>query len=298
MGTLTTTAVVAAEKETETNSAGSEQDQLGEIQILSDEKKEVPPTVKLLFRSSLFYSSNLSSIEDFDEDNIDPDLLGDFERSDVTFANGIFLMATPSLDANTNLLAYGGGNFVRYGENNSLESNAINLGLGIQEQFNSQVFGALRWRHDRFYDAGNGNEIVSTNDSNAFLVDNAIEISVQRRDRLSQQLTLHSAYALAGHIVNPNELTYISNEIDLALHYQLTPKWETELGYQVTLDGFTNSDRTDFQQQLEGAIIYRATEKLFIEGLIAYRFGNSSLDSIDPNAFQAGIRLGYDLDLF
>ncbi|MFB6276614.1 MAG: hypothetical protein ABEI32_10790, partial [Halothece sp.] len=236
--------------------------------------------------------------EDFDDDNVNPDLIGDFERSDVTFANGLFLMATPSLDANTNLMAYGGGNLVRYGNNNSLEYNSLNFGLGLQRQFNSQVFGEVSWRHNRLYDAGNGNEIVSTNDSDAFFVDNVIEVSLQRRDRVSDQLTLHSGYALAGHIVNPDELSYISNEIDLALRYQLTPQWESELGYQVTLDGFTNADRTDFQQQLQGTITYHPSDQFFIEGLVAYRFGDSSLDGIDPEAFRAGIRLGYDLGLF
>jgi len=307
MGTLTATSVVASEERTtsgnqarDTDSAGTEQEQLGEIKIISDRAKE-PPTVELLLRSSFFSSSNLTSIEDFERDNLnarEKASLGDFERSDVTFANGIFLMATPSLAPNTNLIAYGGGNFVRYGDNDSLEYNSLNLGLGLQTQFNQNMSGQLRWRHDRLYDAGNGDEIASPNDSDAFFVDNSIEASLQRRDRLGDQLSLHATYSLEGHIVNPDELSYISNELDLALRYQLSSNWNSELGYQVRLDSFTNADRTDFQQQLEGTITYRATEQFFIEGLVAYRFGNSSLEGIDPNAFRAGVRVGYDLELF
>ncbi len=300
--TLTATSVFASELEEkqnkeseETNYTATEEEQLGDIQVISDERKKQPSTVDLLFRSSLFSSSNITSIEDFETD--DP-RLDNFERSDISFANGIFLVATPSLDTNTNLMAYGGGNFVRYGNSNSLDYNSINLGVGIQRQFNSKVFGELSWRHDRLYDAGNGNEIISTNDSDAFLVDNVVELSVQRQDRLSEKLTLNSTYALAGHIVNPDELSYIRNELDFALRYQLASKWQSELGYQVTLDSFTEADRTDFQQQLQGTITYQATEDLFIEGLIAYNFGNSTLEGIDPDEFQAGIRVGYDLELF
>jgi len=304
MGFLTTTSVIASEKGSEnasddqTESAGTEKEQLGEIQIISDEKQYNPPTIALLSRSSFFSSSNVTSIEDFEEDNVNSNLLGDFERSDVTFANGIFLMATPSLDANTNLMAYGGGNLVRYGENNSLEYNSLNLGVGIQRQFSSKVWGEFCWDHDRLYDASNGNEIISTNDSDAFLVDNSIELSVQRQDRFSENLTLYSTYALAGHIINPDELSYIRNELDFALNYQLTSQWKSEFGYQLRLDSFTTASRTDFQQRLRGTITYEPTEDFFIEGVVSYGFGNSTLEGIEPDEFRAGIRLGYDLQLF
>ncbi len=306
LGTLPT-AAVASEMGTTTvddsdpSATGTEEEQLGEIRILSPEQKKPSPTLKLLIRSSVFSSSNLASVEDFDKDNLTPaeqDLLGDFERSDVTFANSIFLQATPALDANTSLIAYGGGSLVRYGDNSSLEYNALNLGLGIQRQFNSQMFGELRWSHHRLYDAGNGNEISSPNNSDAFLVDNSIRASWQRRDFLSKQFTLHSAYALTGHIVNPDELSHITNQVNLALSYQLAPQWKTKLGYGIKLDSFTTAERTDFQQQLQGIITYRPTDQFFIEGLVGYRFGDSSLDGIDPDAFRAGIRLGYDFALF
>lgn len=122
-------------------------------------------------------------------------------------------------------------------------------------------------------------------------ITNVLEVAVKWRDRVSDELTFHSSYPLEGHIVNPDELTHLSNEIDLALRYQLAPKWESKLGYRLTLDSFTTVNRTDFQQQVTGAIIYRLTNQFFIEGRVAYRVGN-------PDAFRAGIRVGYDLGLF
>jgi len=275
-------------------SVGTEQEQLGEIRIRDPERQQ-QPNLQLLLRSSTFSSSNVTGVGEFAFSNRGFRPSGVSFPEDTVFVNGAFLQATPQLGDSTRLVAYGGGNLTRFADNERLNYNALNWGIGLRHQLTPRVTGSLTFQQDNLY---------STESGDRLLRDNTVRARIQRQDRLTPQLVSRFDYQLQAHFADPDARSRIRNQAGLDLHYSLTPKLDGILGYQLAFASFTEHDRFNFEQQIRAALHYELTPRLFLEGSVSYLAGNASLDSrfgldrVNPDNLSVGVRLGYNLPLF
>lgn len=257
------------------------EDELGEIQIIPTRPVQQPPQrrqpdVQLLLRSSVFTSSNISSLEI-------P------QPSDTILINSATLLATPKLGEQTRLIASVGGGLVRYATQGDFNYNYLNFNVGVQQRLTKEMYGQLGWYQERLYRNGSGDSL---------LLDDSLRLSVGRQDQLNSRLRLDSFYELRASFTTPNDQNRIANTLGARLRYDITPKLQAALDYRLTLKDFTQQERFDTQNQLGVEAIYNINPDLFIGGSASYLFGSSSNTSVDLNNFSVGISVGLNVPLF
>jgi len=94
--------------------------EVGEIRILDRPAtaEHRQPDVQLLLRSSVFSSSNITS-------------LSTFRPSDTVFINSASLLATPKLGETTRLIAAAGGGLVRFANRGDSDHNLLNFNVAV-----------------------------------------------------------------------------------------------------------------------------------------------------------------------
>ncbi len=256
------------------------QEELGEIEIIQPPVKQPPPrrqpNGQLLLRSSVFTSSNTTS-----QEFAQPD--------DVVFVNSATLLTTPKLGKDTRLIAAVGGGLVRFADEGDSNYNFLNLNVGVQQRLAKGMYGQLGWVQERLYRDDDGDRL---------LLDDSIRLAIGRQDQLDQRLRLDSYYELRAGFATPNEQSQVANTLGARLRYDITPKLEGAFDYRISFRDFTRQDRLDTQHRLGIQAIYNINQDLFVGGSASYLFGSSSDSSIDIDNFSVGINFGLNLPLF
>lgn len=257
--------------------------ELGDIEII-ERPVVVPtaqPTGQLIFRSSIFSSSNISGVED--------SVTGDSDDSDALFSNSLFFLATPDIGPRTRLISSAGGGLVQFRENEDSDYNFLNLSLAVQHRVTPAMYGELGVNWQQIYADESGERSLS---------DISPRFRIGRQDRLSDQLRLDSVYELQFRLTDPAEQQRISNALGVKLNYDFAPRWRTGLEYRLTLDDFTRESRFDTRNLVRALTTYNFNEDSFVSGNVSYLFGSSSESSIDIENLSLGITFGINAPLF
>ena len=254
------------------------QAEIGEIRILNTPAATArrQPDVQLLLRSSVFSSSNITS-------------LSTFSPSDTVFINSGLLLATPKLGETTRLIASAGGGLVRFANQGDSNYNLLNFNVAVQQRIAPGTYGQLGWVQENLYRQGSGDRLLQ---------DNSIQLIVGRQDQLGQQLRLDSFYELRASFTNPDDQNRVANTLGARLRYDLTPKLQGALDYRLTFKNFTQVDRADTEHQISALAIYNINPDVFVSGTVSYLFGRSSSAAIDLNNLSIGVSLGWNVPLF
>ena len=254
------------------------QAEIGEIRILNTPAATArrQPDVQLLLRSSVFSSSNITS-------------LSTFSPSDNVFINSGLLLATPKLGETTRLIASAGGGLVRFANQGDSNYNLLNFNIAVQQRIAPGTYGQLGWVQENLYRQGSGDRLLQ---------DNSIQLIVGRQDQLGQQLRLDSFYELRASFTNPDDQNRVANTLGARLRYDLTPKLQGALDYRLTFKNFTQVDRADTEHQISALAIYNISPDVFVSGTVSYLFGRSSSAAIDLNNLSIGVSLGWNVPLF
>jgi len=256
--------------------------ELGDIEII-ERPIAVPtaqPTGQLIFRSSVFSSSNISGIED--------SVTGDSDDSDALFSNSLFFLATPDIGPRTRLISSVGGGLVQFSENEDSDYNFLNLSLAVQHRVTPAMYGELGVNWQQIYN-GSGERSLS---------DVSPRFRFGRQDRLSDRLRVDSVYELQFRLTDPAAQQRISNALGVKLNYDLTPQWRTGLEYRLTLDDFTQDERFDTRNLIRALTTYNFDESAFVSGNVSYLFGSSSESFVDIENLSLGITFGVNAPLF
>ncbi len=252
--------------------------EVGEIRILdrpaTAERRQ--PDVQLLLRSSVFSSSNITS-------------LSTFRPSDTVFINSASLLATPKLGETTRLIAAAGGGLVRFANRGDSDYNLLNFNVAVQQRIAPGTYGQLGWVQENLYRSGSGDRLLQ---------DNSLQFILGRQDQLGQQLRLDSFYELRASFTNPDDQNRVANTLGARLRYDVTPKLQGALDYRLTFKNFTQVDRSDTEHQISALAIYTINSDVFVAGSVSYLFGRSSSSAIDLDNLSVGVSLGWNVPLF
>ena len=252
-------------------------DEVGEIRPLpAPRKTPSQPKGQLLIRSSTFTSSNVTG----------SDLTSD---GDIVFVNGATLLVTPKLGPTTRLIATAGGGLTRFATEGENNYNSLDFSLGVQQRLSERTYAQIGWVNNQLYSLETGDRTLS---------DNSARLLVGRQDQLNKKLRLDSSYELRARFADPDERSRISNTLGTRLRYDLSPDWQSSLGYRLAFIEYTQNGRADTTHQFQAATTYTPTNNTFVTGFATYSFGRSSETTVDLDNLSFGVGAGINLPLF
>jgi len=212
-------------------------------------------------------------------------------NGETAFVNSALLRGKLDLGSETSLVADAGGSSVLF--TSEYGYNALNFSFGVRQQLANNTAAELAWVQER----------LSKNGSSDRLVDNSLRLAVGRLDRLSSKLRLDSGYELRASFASPYEASLVRNTLTVGLRYDLTPRLQGRLDYQVVFDDFTRQDRLNTQQQITAMTVYYLNRNTFINGSVSYLVGDSynrltGGSGYNLNYFSIGVNIGYNLSIF
>jgi hypothetical protein len=256
-----------------------ESEDLGEIRILQPRAAaapSTPPTAQLLLQASAFGSTNITGLEEPSE--------GGFP-----LGTGATLLLTPALGPSTRLIASAGGGITRFPGNGDFNYNALDFSVGVQQQLTQEMYGRIAWDNRQLYRSGSGENLASIN---------AVNLTIGRQDRFSDQLRLDSYYILQGRFVSPNEYSRLTNSLGANVRYALTPQVEGLVGYQLAFEDYTQVVRFDTTQSLRAGFNYRPSSEFYVSSMASYFFGSSSDADVFLDNLSFGFSVGFNVPLF
>lgn len=243
-----------------------------------------PPILYLTPRIDFFRSNNL--------------LLGIVPISDGLVRSSLSLLAVPPLDANTFLLAGIEGAFSRYLKVPIYNYDELKLRVGILRRLSPAMTAELGWINQQLFIANN--EIPQFPYGTRFLNEHIVQLTLSRRDTLSDRLSLNSLYQFRWGFAQPNTLSRLFNVLFLSLNYDVNRQRTVQVGldYQFSAANYTDVPRTDLYQQILGRVsmqVVRNTQFSLYGGL---SFGSSTSPTVDFNGVVLGVSLAVNWGLF
>jgi len=199
------------------------------------------------------------------------------------------LSAYPELNSRTFGVATLSGGITRYSDEFELDTQQFDLGLGLYHAVTTRAYIQGGWQHEQFF---------SRSDGDRFLSNHTLYLNVGRRDRLTSQLSLDTAYAFEYSLADPNERSRVFNRAYANLTYQITPNLTAGLFYQFEWTDFTQQDRNDFSHQVIGSLNYDISSISQLSVYAGRRLGDSSESFIDLDSTFLGVSLSINLPLF
>lgn len=201
---------------------------------------------------------------------------------------GAGLYAFPAISDSTTLIAGIEGNLVRYGQLNQVNYNELQIQAGVRQRLSERTFGQLSWRNQRLYVPG-GDE---------FFQSNFAELLLSRRDILSYNTWLDSYYQARFSFSEPDTFSRFSQSVIASLNYGFTRQFRATLVYQLFLDDYTQIERYDTYHQVLGQLTYDLSPSSRVNLFTGYRFGRSSLNTVNFDDFVYGASYSVSLPLF
>lgn len=256
-----------------------ESEDLGEIRILQPRATApppAPPTAQLLIQASAFASTNISGLEVSDEGG-------------YPLGAGATLLLTPELGPSTRLVASAGAGVTRFPGDGDFNYDALDFSVGVQHQLTRDMYGRIAWDNRQLYRTGSGENLASTN---------AVNLTLGRQDKFSDDLRLDSYYVLQGRFVNPDEFSRLTNSLGANVRYAFSPQVDGLIGYQLALEDYTQVVRFDTTHRLRASINYRPSPEFYVSSTASYFFGSSSDQDVSLDNLSIGFSVGFNVPLF
>ncbi|MGB3309497.1 MAG: hypothetical protein WBG32_13805 [Nodosilinea sp.] len=206
-----------------------------------------------------------------------------FLRPSIAF--GIY----PSLGPQTALIATADLGLQRYSAQSSLNYDDLRFRVGLRQGLGSRSYGQLIVTYQELYRPG-GNRA-------RFFKNTALGLTLGRRDPITPKLALDSYYLVQFNDAQSTgsgtvtDFSRIFQSAGAYLGYDITPRVQLGLSYQLNLIDYTAQPRYDTFQQVLGQVVYRLSPNLRLNLYGGVSFGRSSEPRVrfDDTFFGAAI---------
>ncbi|MFE4106756.1 hypothetical protein [Almyronema epifaneia] len=255
--------------------------ELGILRLREDPLPVIPkpptiPVVYLLGRVDYLSSDNIFLNE------VSP--IGDaFVRPSAT------LLALPPIGPHTWLVASADVRLLRYRQIDIASYDELQLQFGVRHLLFPQTYGQINWSNQQLYRAGF---------SDQFFNSHSLDLAIWRYDQLLPKLTLNSYYQARFSFSDPDEFSRITQFLGASVFYQVAPRLQAGLSYQLNLSDFTQQARFDAYHQLTAQAIYYFSASTRLRLFGGFSFGDSSDSDVNFHDTLLGITFDFDLPLF
>ncbi|MBD2109961.1 hypothetical protein [Nodosilinea sp. FACHB-13] len=218
-------------------------------------------------------------------------LTGDtFLRPSIGF--GVY----PALGPQTALIATADYGLQRYSAQSALNYDDLRLRVGVRQGLTPRSYGQLVFTYQELYRPG-GNR-------GRFFKNTALGLTLGRRDPITPKLALDTYYLVqfnGAQSTSGGTATDFSRFFQSAggyLGYDITPRLQAGLSYQLNLIDYTAQDRYDTFQQVLGQVVYRITPGLRFNVYGGVSFGRSSEPRVRFNDTFFGAAIDATIPLF
>lgn len=222
-------------------------------------------------------------------------LTGDtFVRPSLEFA------VYPALGPQTVLIGTADFGLQRYSSQSNLNYDDLRFRLGLRQGLTPRSYGQLTFTYQELFRPG-GNR-------SRFFKNTALGLTLARRDPITPRLALDSFYRLQFNGAQSRTETFsgpvdrdFSRLIQSAgsyLGYDITPRLQTGISYQLNLIDYTTQDRYDTFQQVIGQVAYRISPTLRLSLYGGFSFGRSSLPTVRFDDRFVGATINATIPLF
>ncbi|MBE9140856.1 hypothetical protein IQ254_27270 [Nodosilinea sp. LEGE 07088] len=218
-------------------------------------------------------------------------LTGDtFLRPSLSFA------VYPSLGPQTVLIGTADIGLQRYVSQSVLNYDDLRFRVGIRQGLTPRSYGQLVFTYQELFRPG-GNR-------NRFFKNTALGLTLGRRDPITPQLVLDSYYLIQ---FNGSQAARGATSVDFSrifqsggayLGYDITPRLQTGISYQLNLIDYTAQDRYDTFQQVIGQVVYRISPAIRMSIYGGVSFGRSSEPLVQFNDTFVGASIDATIPLF
>ncbi|KZL48442.1 hypothetical protein A2T98_17985 [Nodularia spumigena CENA596] len=238
---------------------------------------ELKPIGNLQARFGYYHTSNVFSS---DVNPIEDGLISfGVKLASVYFPLGSQTFVNGSID----------GSLGRYVNQSIYNYNRVKFYLSVYQQLSPRMHGTIAWSNQQLFYAKN---------SDRFLSENSLSLSLGRRDSLTPQLTLNSFYEFKLNFAEPNSRSRMINSGRVSLNYRLQQPLKVGLNYQLKFSEFTQRQRNDYYHQLYASLIYQISDSSKINLQSGWRFGDSTDKKINFDGWFFSINYNWRLGQF
>ncbi|MFM2064320.1 MAG: hypothetical protein RLZZ507_3991 [Cyanobacteriota bacterium] len=230
-----------------------------------------------------FHSSNIFAAN---ENQINDGLI----YSGLTLASAYFpLSPTTYLNASID------GSLIYYLDQSQFDYNQVSFNLGIYQQLSQEMYAELNFSNQQLFYANNGDFFAA---GDRFLNENSVQLSLGRRDNLTDKLILDSLYEFSANFSDPETRSRLVNSLLFSLSYSLQKPLQVGVNYQFTLSDFTQRDREDQSHRLFAHLNYRTsdTSNIYLQGGV--NLGGSTTPAIDFSGWYFSVNYGFEIGRF
>ncbi|HLP90364.1 MAG TPA: hypothetical protein VK184_17480 [Nostocaceae cyanobacterium] len=234
-------------------------------------------------RLGYFHSSNIFS--ELDNPTKDGLIFSGLTLSSVYFPLSKSTFINGSID----------GNLIRYLDESEFNYNQLRFNLSLYQQLSRRSYGEIRFSNQQLFYA-NSSEFFQGGDR--FLNENAVRLSLGRRDPLTDKLKLDTAYELSLNFSDPARRSRVINSLWVGLSYDLAKPLQASLNYQLNLTDFSESDRYDQWHRVFGNLNYRVSETSNLNLQTGFNLGDSTDSDIDFDGWFFSVNYNLELGRF
>ncbi|HEY9880787.1 MAG TPA: hypothetical protein V6D29_20175 [Leptolyngbyaceae cyanobacterium] len=202
--------------------------------------------------------------------------------SDQFVRPGISLGIYPALADQTFLIATADLNFQRYLNTRTANYDEVRLRLGVRQGLTPRSYAQISWTYQ---------ELFRPTLKDRFFENDAVELLLARRDALTPELALNSYYQIQMNFSTPQAFDRLIQFAGAYLSYQISPRWQAGINYQLTLADYTAFERFDTYQQVIGQLVYQLSPDVRLSLFGGFSFGRSSVQSVQFDDTILGVSL-------
>jgi hypothetical protein len=190
------------------------------------------------------------------------------------------------------------GNLIRYIEQSQYNYNQLKFNLNLYQQLSRQMYGEIGWSNQQLFYANSSDRFDGFKAGDRFLNENALRLSLGRRDPLTPRLMLDSLYELSVNFSEPQSRSRVNNSFWIALNYYLQKPLQVGVDYQVSLSNFTQRDREDQYHRIFGHLNYRLSHSSNVNLQGGVSLGGSTAPNIDFDGWFFSVNYNLELGRF
>ncbi|MGG6240836.1 hypothetical protein ACQ4N7_19615 [Nodosilinea sp. AN01ver1] len=216
--------------------------------------------------------------------------------SDTFLRPSIAFGVYPSLGPQTALIATADLGLQRYSAQSSLNYDDLRFRLGLRQGLSPRSYGQIIFTYQELYRPG-GNR-------GRFFKNTALGLTLGRRDPILPKLALDSYYLLQFNDAQSTsggtatDFSRIFQSAGAYLGYDITPKVQLGVSYQLNLIDYTAQPRYDTFQQVLGQVVYQLNPNLRLNLYGGVSFGRSSEPRVRFNDTFFGAAIDATIPLF
>jgi hypothetical protein len=206
----------------------------------------------------------------------------------------------PLLGPRTALIATADLGLQRYTGQSSLNYDDLRFRVGVRQGITPRSYAQFTFIYQELFRPGG--------DRNRFFKNTALGLTLGRRDPITPRLALDSYYLVqfngaqslsqgASGAVS-TDFSRILQSAGAYLGYDINPRLQTGISYQLSLFDYTAQERYDTFQQVLGQIVYRIAPTVRISLYGGLSFGSSSEPRVNFDDTFFGVAFDANIPLF